>query len=76
MSEVEKKLDLALELLSKIDKQTSKVSTIEELEEVAKDKITDFMLEHYNISFINDETEKKIYNGLLDVIFTILNKFL
>jgi hypothetical protein len=49
---------------------------LEQIEEKAKEDIINFMLEHMNIKFINDDTERNIYEAILNVIFAVINKIL
>ena len=56
--------------------ETNKKVGIEEIEAEAKDHIIKFMLEHMNIPFIDDEMEKMMYNTLLNLIFTVINKLI
>jgi hypothetical protein len=59
---VEEKLDRIIELLEKKDGGR----------EGLKEKVIDYMMKNYNISFIDDTLEENVYETLIDLIFSLM----
>ena len=65
--DVNAKLDKIIALL-----ESPKKTKTEEI----KEEIINFMLKNYNITWLNDEIEKDIYEALMDDIAVIIDKLL
>lgn len=65
--DVNAKLDKIIALL-----ESPKKTKTEEI----KEEIINFMLKNYNITWLNDEIEKDIYEALMDGIAAIIDKLL
>lgn len=59
---VEEKLDRIIELLEKRGGSRDEI----------KEKVVDFMMKNYNISFIDDTIEENVYETLIDLIFSFV----
>ncbi len=56
--------------------ESSNRPNINDIEESAKNHIIDFMMEHMNIPFIEDDTEKKIYDAILNIVFKVVSGYI
>lgn len=41
-----------------------------------RDEIVEYMLKHFNISWLDDTVEKNVYDGFFDILFGLLDKYL
>lgn len=60
--------------LEKLENRKSLADLLQDKEDELSESIKTYMLEHFNLSFVNDELEGEVYDFLLKGIFKVLNK--
>lgn len=67
-------------VILKLDAILALLSTKQEREKDVKDKIKDevieYMLEHFNISWLDDDIEKNVYDEFFNILFALIGKYI
>lgn len=73
---IEELLQLAHEQRAMIEILVNNSSKLSKYEANIKEEIIDYLLEHCNIKWINDDFERDVYDSILTFIFGVLEKYI